>query len=92
MTTYAVTGATGGLGGGAIRALIERGTNPADIVAIVREEAKAGALRDAGVEVRVADYADLAALEAALTGVDKLLLVSGSEVGQRFPQHSNVIK
>ncbi|NLG45034.1 NmrA family NAD(P)-binding protein [Gordonia sp. (in: high G+C Gram-positive bacteria)] len=91
MTTYAVTGATGGLGGAAVTALIARGVAPADIVAVVRDRAKAGALVDAGVDVRVADYADPTALRAALSGVDKLLLVSGSEVGQRLPQHTNVI-
>lgn len=92
MTTYAVTGATGGLGSGAVNSLIERGVTPADIVAVVRNASKAQALADAGVTVRVADYADPAALRAALTGVDKLLLVSGSEVGQRLPQHTNVIE
>ncbi|MBM7367936.1 NmrA family NAD(P)-binding protein [Gordonia hydrophobica] len=91
MTTYAVTGATGGLGGSAVTALIERGVAPGDIVAVVRNQAKADALTSAGVTVRVADYTDPAALRSALAGVDKLLLVSGSEVGQRLPQHTNVI-
>ncbi|MDY6808515.1 MAG: NAD(P)H-binding protein [Actinomycetota bacterium] len=92
MTTYAVTGATGGLGGSAVRALVGRGVEPRDIVAVVRDAAKASELTDAGVNVRVADYTDRAALDAALAGVDKLLLVSGSEVGQRVAQHTNVIE
>lgn len=91
MTMYAVTGATGGLGGAAATSLIFRGVAPADIVAVVRDRSKAGALVDAGVNVRVADYTDPAALGVALSGIDKLLLVSGSEVGQRLPQHANVI-
>lgn len=91
MTTYAVTGATGGLGGSAVESLISRGVAPADIVAVVRDADKAAALRDAGVTVRVADYLDPAALEQALTGVDRLLLVSSPEVGARVPQHTNVI-
>ncbi|PUX49069.1 SDR family oxidoreductase, partial [Cronobacter sakazakii] len=37
------------------------------------------------------DYNDAAALTAALAGVEKLLLISSSEVGQRAPQHRNVI-
>lgn len=41
--------------------------------------------------VRQADYSDEAALTAALQGVDKLLLISSSEVGQRAVQHRNVI-
>lgn len=43
------------------------------------------------MQVRTADYADRAALETALAGVDKLLLISGSEVGSRVPQHINII-
>lgn len=91
MTTYAVTGATGGLGGHAVSALIARGVAPADIVAVVRDEAKATGLTAQGVSVRIADYSDADALTAALQGVDRLLLVSGSEVGQRLPQHITVI-
>lgn len=92
MTTYAVTGATGGLGSAAIGALIERGTSPADIVAVVRDPAKAAALAERGVGVRAADYNDAAALRTAFDGVDRLLFVSGSEIGQRVPQHTNVIE
>jgi NAD(P)H dehydrogenase (quinone) len=44
------------------------------------------------VQVRRADYTDAAALETALQGVDRLLLVSGSEVGQRVPQHTNALQ
>ena len=91
MTTYAVTGATGGLGGAAVTALIARGVTPSDIVAFARDEAKATALTEAGVVVRVADYEQSDALDAALRGVDRLLLVSSPEVGKRSPQHRNVV-
>lgn len=91
MTTYAVTGATGGFGTAAINALLANGVAPSDVVAIVRNSEKAADLTDAGVTVRVADYTDVDALTAALAGVDKLLFVSGSEVGQRATQHANVI-
>ncbi len=60
-------------------------------MAIVRNPAKAQALSQQGVVVRQADYSDEAALTAALQGVDKLLLISSSEVGQRAVQHRNVI-
>lgn len=90
--TTAVTGATGNLGGLVVDALIERGVAPADIVAVVRNADKASPLAERGVVVRVADYSDSAAMTAALAGVDKLLLVSGSEVGQRIAQHTNVIE
>lgn len=87
----AVTGATGHLGALVIDALISRGIAAADIVAIVRNEAKAAGLAAKGVQVRVAPYEDEAALTSALEGVDRLVLVSGSEVGQRLVQHTNII-
>ena len=86
----AITGATGQLGQLTIAALLN--TVPASqIVAIVRNPAKAEALANQGIVVRQADYSDKAALTAALNGVEKLLLISSSEVGQRAPQHRNVI-
>ena len=86
----AITGATGQLGHLVIEQLLT--TVPANqIVAIVRNPAKADALSQQGVVVRQADYADEAAFTAALGGVDKLLLISSSEVGQRAAQHQNVI-
>ena len=86
----AITGATGQLGQHVIEELLK--TVPASqIVAIVRNPAKAEALRQQGVVVRQADYTDEAAFTTALNGVDKLLLISSSEVGQRAAQHQNVI-
>ncbi|GHD71678.1 NAD(P)-dependent oxidoreductase [Luteimonas padinae] len=84
----AVTGATGQLG----RLLIERLRSkvPAtDIVALARTPAKAA---DLGVEVREADYARPETLDKALAGIDTLMLISGSEVGQREAQHRNLIE
>ncbi|WP_407199064.1 SDR family oxidoreductase [Citrobacter portucalensis] len=86
----AITGATGQLGQHVIESLLK--TVPASqIVAIVRNPSKATALSQLGITVRQADYSDEAALTAALQGIDKLLLISSSEVGQRAPQHRNVI-
>ena len=86
----ALTGATGQLGHYVLQDLLK--TVPASqIVAIVRNPAKAQALSQQGVVVRQADYSDEAALTAALQGVNKLLLISSSEVGQRAVQHRNVI-
>ncbi|MDT2008473.1 SDR family oxidoreductase [Rhodococcus opacus] len=89
--TIAVTGATGHLGRLVVEALLDKGAPAADIVAVVRTPAKTADLADKGVDVRQAEYGDRAALEKALAGVDKLLLVSGSDLGQRIAQHSNVI-
>jgi NAD(P)H dehydrogenase (quinone) len=41
--------------------------------------------------VTPADYNNVESLRAAFTGVDRLMFVSGSEAGQRVPQHRNVI-
>ena len=86
----AITGATGQLGRLVIEQLLK--TVPANqIVAIVRNPAKAEALSKQGLIVRQGDYNDQAALTQALAGVEKLLLISSSEVGQRAAQHRNVI-
>ena len=86
----AITGATGQLGQHVLENLLK--TVPAgQVVAIVRNQAKAESLSQRGIGVRQADYSDEAALTAALQGVDKLLLISSSEVGQRAVQHRNVI-
>ena len=86
----AITGATGQLGQHVIENLLT--TVPASqIVAIVRNPAKATALSQHGITVRQADYSDETAFTRALQGVDKLLLISSSEVGQRAAQHRNVI-
>lgn len=91
MTTYAVTGATGPFGHHVVQSLLERGVAPRDIVAIVRTPANAADLAARGVDVRTGDYSQPDSLPPALAGVDRMLLVSGSEVGQRVAQHAAVI-
>lgn len=86
----AVTGATGQLGRIVIDALLKK-VPAAEIVAAVRTPAKAADLAALGVIVRQANYSQPETLEAAFAGVDKLLLISGSEVGQREAQHKAVI-
>jgi len=88
--TIAVTAATGHLGELVVDELLQR--VPAEqVVAVVRNPEKAKSIAGKGVDVRVASYDDPAALRAALEGVDRLLLISGSEVGRRVPQHTNVV-
>lgn len=89
--TIAVTGATGPFGRHAIEALLRRGIPAGQIVAIGRDAGKLDDLRKLGVTVRRADYDNPVALRAALAGVDRLLFVSGSEVGRRIPQHQAVV-
>ena len=87
----AITGATGHLGRLVIAALLAQGVPAGEIVAIVRDAGKAADLAARGVQVRQADYDRPDALTAALRGVDKLLLVSSSQVGRRAAQHRNVV-
>src|ERR1051326_2647162 len=91
MTTYAVTSATGHLGQLIIAELLKRVNNSDRIIASVRDAGKAPELSEQGVTVRVADYAHPAALAAAFEGVNKLLFISSSAVGQRIKQHRNVV-
>lgn len=86
----AITGATGQLGQLVLDDLLNT-TASQQLAAIVRNPTKAQALSQKGVAIRQADYNDEAALTAALQGVDKLLIISSSEVGQRAPQHRNII-
>ena len=86
----AITGATGQLGRLVIQSLLKK-LPAAQLVAAVRSPDKAADLAALGVQVRQADYTQPATLDAALQGIDKLLLISSSEVGQRAAQHRAVI-
>lgn len=88
--TVAVTGASGQLGRLVVEALLREGSTP--VVAIVRDPQKVADLAERGVEIRQAGYDDAAALDRALAGVDRVLLVSGNEFGQRVAQHTTVIR
>jgi NAD(P)H dehydrogenase (quinone) len=87
---YAITGATGHLGRLVITALL-RTVPTAETAALVRTPEKASDLAAQGVVIREADYNRPETLGPALFGVDKLLLISGNEVGRRVPQHKAVI-
>ncbi|VDC27073.1 SDR family oxidoreductase [Pseudogemmobacter humi] len=78
--TIAVTAATGQLGRLAIDALKARGAAP---VPLARSPEKAGP----GARAFDYDRPD----PAALSGIGTLVLISGNEIGRRFPQHKAVI-
>ncbi|WP_120338424.1 SDR family oxidoreductase [Cryobacterium soli] len=86
-----VTGATGQLGRLIVEHLLNRGVAPAEITAVGRNTGRLAELAASGVGTAVIDYTDPASLEAAFAGADVLMLVSGSEVGQRVAQHTNAI-
>lgn len=85
--TIAITGATGQLGQLAIAALKERDPG-ADLIALVRDPAKAAGL---GVPARAFDYKQPDTLAPALAGVDVLVLISSNDFDDRAGQHANVI-
>jgi len=85
-----ITGASGQLGQHVIAELLKK-TAASNIVAAVRNVAKARHLAALGVQVREADYGRPETLDSAFRGAEKILLISSSEVGQRVPQHRNVI-
>ncbi len=86
----AITGASGQLGRLVAENLLA--TEPAaSLRLLVRSPEKVADLAARGVEVVAFDYSKPESLAPALAGVDRLLLISGSEVGQRVPQHKAVI-
>lgn len=87
--TILVTGASGQLGRLIVQRLLARGTAASDVIAGARTPAKA---TDLGVRVVELDYERPETVSAALGGVDRVVLVSSSEVGERAAQHAVVIE
>ncbi|WP_258098306.1 SDR family oxidoreductase [Marinoscillum pacificum] len=81
-----ITGATGQLGSIVVEQLKGK-TDAANLVALVRSPEKVE-----GIEARAFDYDKPELLPESLKGIDKLLLISGNEIGQRARQHENIIK
>lgn len=86
-----VTGATGQFGKSTIDFLLKKGISSNNIVALVRDEAKAIELKNQGVKLCVGDYDNYQSLVRAFKGAEKLLFVSGSEIENRSSQHQNVV-
>lgn len=86
----AITGATGKLGHHVLKELIKK-VPAQQITALVRNPQKAQDIQALGVQLRQADYDQPATLTEALKGVDKLLLISSSEVGKREAQHKAIL-
>ncbi len=84
-----VTGATGHLGKATIEFLLAKGVAASEIAALVRDEAKAQDLKAKGITLKIGDYDNYESLVSAFKGVDKLLLVSGSDVANRAKQQEN---
>jgi NAD(P)H dehydrogenase (quinone) len=85
-----ITGATGNLGSKVIEALLKR-VAATEIAALVRDENKAQDLKEKGISIRIGDYDSKGALDQAMRGVDKVLLVSGGRAANGLQQHQNVV-
>ncbi len=86
MSSIALTGATGAVGGRVARLL-----GPAVTRLVVRDASRAPRI-DGDPGIRVATYADGSAMRAALEGVETLLLVSGAEAPDRLEQHRTAVR
>jgi NAD(P)H dehydrogenase (quinone) len=89
--TILVTGASGHLGALVVDRLLARGAEPSSIVAGARSLDRVAALAERGVRTVHLDYDDPASVDAALAGIDRVLLVSASEPGRRTAQHVAVV-
>jgi NAD(P)H dehydrogenase (quinone) len=85
-----ITGATGHLGTTVANNLLEK-TSAKQIAALVRDESKAAALKEKGVDIRVGNYDDLASLDQAMQGIKTVLLIAGTDEEKRLQQHQNVV-
>ena len=86
-----VTGASGHLGSLVVESLLERGVAPEQIVATGRRLDALAPFAARAVRTAELDYSRPETIDAVLSAGDTVLLVSGSEVGQRAAQHQNVI-
>lgn len=93
--TILVTGAAGQLGQLVVHHLIESyKVAPTSIVAATRSPEKLAGLAARGVQTRKADFDDPAGLEAAFSGVDRLLIISTDSLdtpGKRLTQHKTAV-
>jgi NAD(P)H dehydrogenase (quinone) len=84
-----ITGATGQLGQLIISDLLAAGVSPSDITAAVRSKEKAEDLAAKGIQLLIADYDDPSSW--TFSPSDRVLLISGNEIGKRVSQHTAVI-
>ncbi len=85
-----ITGATGQLGTEVIEQLLKK--MPASKIAgLARDESKAIDQQRKGVDIRIGNYDDIASLDQVMQGVDKVLLIAGTDEEKRLQQHKNVM-
>ena len=85
-----ITGATGQLGTAVVKNLLEK-TSANRIAAFVRDESKASAFKEKGVDIRAGSYDDTSSISQAMQGIDLVLLIAGTDEDNRLQQHQNVV-
>lgn len=85
-----VTGASGQLGRLVIDGLLKH-LPAGNITALVRTQAAGAPFAARGVKVAIGDYAKPETLDAAVSGSERVLLISSNDLGARVDQHRNVI-
>ena len=86
-----ISGASGGLAGETLVALLERGVKLVDLVLVTRTPDRLASFSTNGAAVRFGDFDKPETLEAAFAGGRELLLVSTNSVGDRVAEHTNAI-
>ena len=86
-----ITGATGQLGRLIIADLLAAGVPADGITAVARDEGKAADLAAKGLRLHIADYDRPETFDGAFRPEDRVLLISGTDVGRRTAQHGVVV-
>jgi NAD(P)H dehydrogenase (quinone) len=88
--TIGISGAGGQLGTGVAEKLLAQ-VDPSELVLVTRNPDLLHSYAERGVSVRRGDFDDVDSLREAYGGVDRLLLISGADIGRRVKQHSDAV-
>ncbi len=87
----AITGASGHLGRKTAELVVDR-LDPSDLVLLTRTPEALADLADRGAAIRRADFDEPASIRDALQDVERVLLISATELGHRVQQHRDAIE
>jgi NAD(P)H dehydrogenase (quinone) len=71
--------------------LLDAGVPAYEVTAVARSKEKAADLVEAGPQLHLADYDQPESLAGAFSPKERVLLISGNEVGKRTAQHAAVV-
>jgi NAD(P)H dehydrogenase (quinone) len=89
--TIAIAGSSGNFGRAAANHLLDL-VEPSSLVLVSRTPDKLAGYAGRGVTVRFGDFDQPESLAGAFAGVDRLLLISATDIGRRVPQHVAAIE